>query len=314
MVLIDAPRETLAYTIIEKSKLTAMGDVLMKLLRLIRWVSLLSLILAFLPLLGIPASPAYADSTAFVRIIHASPDIGTADIFVDGTKLLSSFQFGAVTSYVRVPIGPHLVQVAAIGKGPGAAIITQTLSIGASVPYTVAATGTNATNLSLQVFTDDNLLSANGQAKIRMYNLAPDAGSISIATNGQTVISGLSYPQASDYQAISAGSYTLNVAPSQENTTVQMPETLPANTITSIFSVGLLYGTPTFQLVTSQVPGTPNWPGTGSDPNPLPADSQPLNLWLLWIAVLAVIGAAGVTSSRLVTHSVATRLRHYQQQ
>src|SRR2546428_10755546 len=63
--------------------------------------------------------PVSADSTAFVRVIHASPDIGTADVFVDGSKLLSSFQFGAVTDYVQVPTGPHKVQIALIGKGIG---------------------------------------------------------------------------------------------------------------------------------------------------------------------------------------------------
>src|SRR5947207_2250054 len=139
----------------------------MKFLRLKRWLCLTFVTLTLLPVLSIQALPAYADSTAFVRIIHASPDIGTADIFVDGAKLLSSFQFGAITDYVRVPTGPHLVQVAAIGKGPGAALITQTLSVGGSVPYTVAAVGTNATSLSLQVFTDNNLLMTNGKAKLR---------------------------------------------------------------------------------------------------------------------------------------------------
>ena len=285
----------------------------MKLLRLKRWLCLTFVTLTLLPVLSIQALPAYADSTAFVRIIHASPDIGTADIFVDGVKLLSSFQFGAITDYVRVPTGPHLVQVAAIGKGPGAAVITQTLSVGASVPYTVAAVGTNATSLSLQVFTDNNLITTSGKAKLRMYNLSPDAGSISVAAAGDTYFSGLGYPQASGYQDMSAGSYTFDVAPSQVNTTVQMPATLQANSITSIFSVGLFNGAPKFQLVTTQVPGTPNWPGTGSDPNALPSSSQPLNLWLLWTLVLAVVGTAGITFGWTVARHPAARLRHYRQ-
>src|SRR2546429_2074288 len=150
-------------------------------------------------LLGGAAMPAYADSPAFVRMIHASPDIGTSDIFVDGNKVLSSFPFGGTTDYVRIPTGPHKVQVALIGKGLNAAVLTQTLSVGPNVPYTVAALGTTATGFSLQAFTDNNLIATSGQAKVRVYHLSPDLGTISIATGGKTIISGLSYKQASDY-------------------------------------------------------------------------------------------------------------------
>ena len=289
------------------------GKMIMKLLRLTRWFTLTFVTLSFLPLLGISALPAYADTTAFVRVIHASPDIGTADVFVDGTKLLSSFQFGAVTGYVRVPTGPHLIQIAAIGKGPGAAVLTQTLSVGASGPYTVAAIGTKATKLSLQVFTDNNLV-ASGKAKLCVYNLSPDAGPLSVATGGQMLISGLPYQQVSDYEAIPAGSYTLDVAPAQENATMQLPATLSANTVTSIFSVGLLNGNPKFQLVTTQVPGTPNWPGTGSDPNPVSIHSQTPNLWFVWILVLATAGTTGAVAGWYVVRKPVTRLRHYRQQ
>jgi hypothetical protein len=285
----------------------------MKLLRLTRLLSLTFVTLSFLPLLGITALPAYADTTAFVRVIHASPDIGTADVFVDGVKLLSSFQFGAVTGYVRVPTGPHLIQIAAIGKGPGAAVLTQTLSVGAGGPYTVAAIGTKATKLALQVFTDNNLV-VSGKAKLSVYNLSPDAGSLSVATGGQELINGLPYQQASDYEVMPAGSYTFDVAPSQESTTMQLPATLPANTVTSIFSVGLLNGNPKFQLVTAQVPGTPNWPGTGSDPNLVQTDSPSPNLWLVWTLVLALVGASGVVVGWFVVRDPVSRLRHYRQQ
>src|ERR1700686_3562193 len=101
-----------------------------------------------------------ATSPSFVRIIHASPFVGTADVFVDGAKLLSSFPFGQVTDYATIPPGPHKVQIALVGKGTGAAALTQTLSVSPGVAYTVAAIGTQASNLSLQVFVDNNFLSS----------------------------------------------------------------------------------------------------------------------------------------------------------
>ncbi len=106
-----------------------------------------------------------ATSPAFVRVIHASPDVGTADVFVDGAKLLSSFAFGAVTGYAAVPPGPHKVQIALVGKGIGGSVITQTLDVNPGYAYTVAAIGTQQSGLSLEVFVDNNLL-APGTAKL----------------------------------------------------------------------------------------------------------------------------------------------------
>lgn len=250
------------------------------------------------------APPVSADSTAFVRIIQASPDIETGDIFVDGTKLLSSFPFGGVTDYVRVPTGPHKVQVALIGKGPGAAVITQMLTVGPNVPYTVAALGTRTSGFSLQVFTDDNML-APGKTKVRLYQLSPDAGALTVAARGISSINGLSYPQASDYLTVSPGSYTFNVRTSLGH--MQVSATLKENTVTSIFAIGRVNGSPPFQFVTSQVNGMPNWPGTGSDPNLAPAPSLPLIPWVLGILVLVALGASGATYAVASAHQKRPR-------
>jgi len=257
----------------------------------------LPLALGFLALLlcfGAPALPASAQSAAFVRVIHASPDVGAADVFVDGAKLLSSFQFGSVTGYVQVPPGPHTVQIALVGKGINAAVISQTLAVSAGVAYTVAAVGTNATGLSLQAFVDNNLLAA-GMAKVRVYHLSPGLGDVSVSDGNGMVFSGLSYPQASDYASIAAGSYTFDVTATQPSTTLPLSETLQANTVTSVFAVGLFNGIPKMQLVSAQVNGTPGLPQTGSNPYAQPTNSQPLFPWPLSVLALMVIGA-GVTS------------------
>src|SRR5690242_11010812 len=86
-------------------------------------ISLTILVITLVALFCAQARPASAASPAFVRVVHASPNIGTADVFLDGTKVLSNFQFGTVTDYVTIPPGPHKVQIALIGKGIGAAVI-----------------------------------------------------------------------------------------------------------------------------------------------------------------------------------------------
>ncbi len=247
-------------------------------------------IVAFAALFGVQRHSASALSPSFVRVIHASPFVGTADVFVDGAKLLSSFQFGAVTDYVSVPAGPHKVQIALVGKGINAAVISETLSVNPGVVYTIAAIGAQANNLSLEVFIDSNLLSP-GTAKLRVYQLSPDGGSIAVSTQGKTVVSGISYQNASNYLALPVGGYTLDVDSPSNNTTLPVSVTLNANTVTSVFAVGLYNGNPKIQLVSSQVQGVPGVPDTGSNPNALsqPNGVQPLAPWAWPLAGAALL-------------------------
>src|SRR5258708_37772102 len=175
-------------------------------------------------------------SSSFVGIIHASPVVGTADVFVDGSKLLSSFPFGQITGYASIPPGPHKVQIALVGKGIGAAALTETLSVSPGAAYTVAAIGTQPSNLSLQVFVDNNFLSP-GTAKLRAYELSPDAGLVTVAAAGKTLLSGISYQDASNYLVIPAGGYAFDVSSPTNNATLSTSATLNANMVASLFVV-----------------------------------------------------------------------------
>jgi uncharacterized protein DUF4397 len=255
------------------------------------------------------ASPVSAANPAFVRVVHASPNIGTADVFLDGTKVLSNFQFGTVTDYVTIPPGPHKVQIALIGKGIGAAVITQTLSVEPGMAYTVAALGANPSDLSLKVFIDNNLLST-GKAKLRVYHLSPGTGSVNVFNGSNMIVSGLGYPETSDYLILPADTYTFNVTITHSSATLPLvPITLKENTVTSIFAVGLTNGTPPIQFVTAQVQGLPGVPPTGSDPNQndVPGNSQLWAPWTWLFAALALIaiGAAVATRRLVLTHRQA---------
>jgi hypothetical protein len=239
---------------------------------------------------------AVAETPAFVRIMHASPDIGVADVFLDGTRALSNFEFGTVTDYLAIPPGSHKVQVALIGKGPSAAVITQTLAVQPGFAYTVAAIGDQSTGLSLTVFKEDNTI-VSGKAKVRFYHLSPESGSATISVNGNPLVEGLSYLKASDYQLLTPGQYTFGVSVSQDKASESMTLNVQANTITSIFTIGLLQRTPKLELISREVPGTPGLPATGSDPHAptvtLPGSTTPLALWIgLILAGLAVSGGA----------------------
>lgn len=250
-----------------------------------------SVISALFLVFSVSLHQAKADSPSYVRVIHASPDIGTATVFVDGNMLLNNFQFGTVTPYASIPAGPHKVQVGLIGTGPGAATITQTIQVQPGVPYTVAALGTAAAGFSLQVFVDNNLV-VSGSAKVRVYHLSPGTGTVNVTADGNTVVNSLAYPQASNYLSEPSGAWSANVSASDSNTTLPVSATLGTNTVTSVFAIGLINGTPKIQFVSAQVNGLPGIPGTGSDPTYHAARDfvQPAVSWLPEIVLLLLTG------------------------
>lgn len=237
-----------------------------------------------------------AVNPSFVRIIHASPFVGSADVFVDGSKLLSSFGFGATTDYTPVPPGPHKVQIALVGKGIGASALSETLTVSPNTAYTVAAIGTQPDKLSLQVFVDDNFLSS-GTTKLRLYQLSPDGGPVTVVTGGKTVLSGVSYQNASNYLVISPGSYTFNVSSPTNNAMLSTSTMFRANMVASLFVVGMFNGKPKSTLVTSQVTGLPSMPNTGSDPYVVPqtgtAHEQFLISWPWLLGILSLLFIGG---------------------
>lgn len=250
-----------------------------------------------------PAAAAARDNNAFVRVVHASPSAGMVDVFVDGAKLLSNFTFGTVTNYVTVPAGSHEIKVAPAGKGSGAAVITQTVSVNAGMAYTVAAIGTTASGFSLAAFGDNNLLSGS-MVKVRVYHLSPDAGPVDVAAGGNTVISGLTNQKASDYLTIPAGSYTFTVTATDSGAKVPVQASLTGGMVYSVFAVGLLKGNPALAFKLSAVGGLPGMPNTGSDPSAATAStstSQPFTAWYLGAFSLLLIGFGLVARRRMRT-------------
>ena len=240
---------------------------------------------------GMQAIPALAASTTLVRVVHAAPGIGTADVFADGARLLSNFQFGTITGYLPVPLGAHKIQIAAIGTGITAAVITQTLEVGAGGPYTIAAIGDQTSGFSLVVFADNNTLTTGTAAKLRVYHLSPGSGTVNVVEGTKTVIQGLAYQHASDYIYMSAGAHTLNVSFTTASNALPVSTTLQPETVTSIFTVGVSNGNPKLQLVTEQAPGMPAMPGTGSDPRPSTDMQLPMAMLSGILALLALAGA-----------------------
>jgi hypothetical protein len=243
---------------------------------------------------------AAASDTSYVRIIHASPFVGTADVFVDGKPFLNSFAFGSVTNYVPLPAGPHKVQIALVGKGINASALTKTLPVGTGKTYTVAAVGATAQTLNLQVFVDNNQVIAN-HTKVRIYHLIPDAGSVNVLLGGDTPINAISYQDDSNYLTMDSGPCSVHLSAPSINQSINGTEQFSVNAVASIFAIGTFTSTPKVQLVFAETPGIPGLPQTGSDPVAADPTHPQSTLWLS-IMLTLIIAGIGITGVARYTH------------
>jgi len=194
----------------------------------------------FLLALSLVVPAAAQDSMARVRVIHASPDAPAVDVFVDGAAVLTNVAFPAISDYLSVPAGPHEIAVAPAGAGEAAAVITANPTLEAGMAYTVAAVGEVA-NIRAQIYNDNLAAPAAGKAHVRVIHASPDAPAVDVkVAGGPTLISGLAFPNASEYLPVDATSYDLQVTPAgASDVVIDLPDTaLAAGTIYDVVAVG----------------------------------------------------------------------------
>jgi len=165
-------------------------------------------------LLLISALPAAAADDARIRVLHASPDAPAVDIYVNDSvvEALTNVPFGAISDYLSVPAGDYNIKVYPTGTS-STAVIDADVTLSGNTSYTVAAINPVA-SIQPAVFIDDPALTA-GQALVRVIHLSPDAPAVDVAPDGaapaDAVVKGLEFPAATDYLALAAGSYDLEV-------------------------------------------------------------------------------------------------------
>jgi hypothetical protein len=201
-----------------------------------RCLALLGTVL--LALAAAPA-PALAASGAFLRLAHLSPDTPAVDVTVSAfakpeqSTTLKHVGYGDVSPYQRVEPGSYTIGMRPAGADPASPpVITATLEAADGRAYTVAGLGKFA-ELALRVLEDDIGLPPAGQARMRVVNAAPLAGTLTIRRDGVPVIENATFGQASTYALVSAGRTVLSLEPGQAAGTT-LPVTLDAGGVYSV--------------------------------------------------------------------------------
>ncbi|MFN2276327.1 MAG: DUF4397 domain-containing protein [Candidatus Promineifilaceae bacterium] len=190
-----------------------------------------------------------------VRVVHVAPFAATSldtivNLSVDGQVLPGELAYLQSTGYIPLPAaGTYLFEVLA----GGAVAISENLTVGAGMYYTVAAIGDGANQpLQYMVLADELAAPAAGSFKLRIAHAAPFAADledteVDICTQDGTLVDGLSavpFGASSSFLELPAGTYDLKVAdaaavPCTGDTIIDLPPAeIPAGVIATVFAVG----------------------------------------------------------------------------
>lgn len=189
------------------------------------------------------AVPAFAQGgDAQVRVAHLSPDAPNVDVYIDGEPVdaLQNVPYGTISSYLPLPAGTYQVTVYPAGD-TSQAVIDAPVEVAAGMAYTIGAVGlVSDGSLTAQVYQDDLTAPAEGNGKVRAVHAVPDAGAVDVVTaSGATLVEGLTFPNASDYAEVPAGSYTINVnAAGTDQTLISADAAVESGVNYSAFAVG----------------------------------------------------------------------------
>jgi len=147
-------------------------------------------------------------STAHVRLLNALPIQSNLDMLIDSKDVASAVAYGAASAYVSANSGSRQLQIEP--SGGSTSIVTQPISISSGSFTTLLESGAGPV-----VLTDNNTAPSSGNINLRVINASSNIGSadVYIVSSGTGIgsaspnFSGVSFPSATGYSTVSAGSY-----------------------------------------------------------------------------------------------------------
>ena len=206
----------------------------------------LALLLAIATLVALAVAPAPAagqeedaEANATIRVVHASPGAPDVDVLLDGQPLAQAVAYGGVTDYVPLTPETHQLQIVPAGQTADAAVIDQELEAETGQAYIFVVRGP-LNEIEGEIY-DVNLDAIeDGRARARVIHASPDAEEVDIAvTGGDTLFEGVGFGDATDYEELDPGSYSLDVRGEEDRVLATVPDlTIEAGQVYDVVAIG----------------------------------------------------------------------------
>lgn len=178
------------------------------------------------------------NNSSLVRVFHAAPQAPNVDVYVNDQMVFSNLAFGDFTRYVYLDEGEYNVSVYLAGQ-KDRPVINQMVDVPSQQIFTIAATG-NLDNLGLLVIPDKVSKSpSQNYSSVRVIHLSPNAPSVDILVDGDTLFEDISFGEGTDYVDLNPGTYNVNVVLNTDKSVVlPLKVTLNPDKIYTIYIIG----------------------------------------------------------------------------
>lgn len=201
---------------------------------------------------GCPPVPGDSDPTAWVSVVHTSPDAPLVDVCAEGGELFLDLGYRGATEYAEVLAGVYQFKLIPAGAGCGSAgIIAADVDLPDYTDTTIVAIDF-LSRLDILVLDDDNSVPPAGFARMRFVHTSVNTPVVDLTlATGTTLFDDVGFAQVSDYIEIQAGTYDLDVRDTTA-TTLLLPVdgvTLIDGAVYTFYLVGLQNGSPALELI-----------------------------------------------------------------
>lgn len=152
---------------------------------------------------------AEAEDEGRLRVIHAAPESGSVDIYMEQGLLAGRFGFGAVTNPISITTGTYYLQIVPVGALPDTQVLADTtLAVDADQSYLVLISGT-AETLIISVYQEDLSAIPASQARIAFLNAVPRGPNVTARVGNQPFADVLDFGQVSAGYHVEAAARTI---------------------------------------------------------------------------------------------------------
>ncbi|AOT72157.1 DUF4397 domain-containing protein [Geosporobacter ferrireducens] len=189
-------------------------------------------------------------TSAYVRILHASPDAPAVDIYANNVLIAQNLAYRGFTQYLSLAPATYRILVYPTGTRTTPVIDTQ-VNIAPNGMYTIAAAGL-LQNIEAVVVPDTAAILPPNRTQLKFVHLSPNAPAVDITLpNGTVLFPNISFGQISNNITVVPANYTLQARIAGTNQIVlTVPNTLiRGNRYYTVYAVGLVDANPPLQAL-----------------------------------------------------------------
>jgi hypothetical protein len=221
--------------------------------------------------LSIGVVGAQDNQEAQLRAVHAAPDVGEVDVYVDGELAIEGLAYTDATDFQALGEGDFQIQVTAAGDDVENAVLDTSLTLdqGEMVTLVVYGSGTDVDFFTYEHDWDDP---ENDQARIVLVNATSDEADVELQYNDESFGDGLLDFGNTSTETVDAGDYNFEVVSGDQTVTTIDGFNVSAGQTYSVFVMGTegAYEAVTYEDMAAVGPGPDVTPETTPDTDATP--------------------------------------------